>query len=133
MDRGRLVQQGSPGMVYGRPATEFAARFMGQANFLSPEMGSRLSGRGGRGPWILRPETIRIGRPEDPVPDCLAGPFEGTVRQARLLGNVVRYEVDLEGQTLTVDDLNRTPEERFSPGASVVLHLDPRCLQEVTG
>src|SRR5205823_608977 len=34
MDRGRIVQVGSPGEVYERPATRFVAGFLGDANFI---------------------------------------------------------------------------------------------------
>jgi iron(III) transport system ATP-binding protein len=37
MDRGRIVQLGSPAEIYARPATDYAADFLGSANLLAVE------------------------------------------------------------------------------------------------
>jgi iron(III) transport system ATP-binding protein len=85
VDRGELVQDGTPVEVYDRPATPFVAAFIGSINFLrgavkeaesvyrlgglrlrvSGENGSRRLGLGGRATIAIRPEDILL--PEEPA------------------------------------------------------------------
>ncbi len=51
MREGQVIDQGSPQDLYERPATEYAARFLGAANFLRPEGGT---------PLMIRPEHVEI-------------------------------------------------------------------------
>jgi len=59
MRQGRVEQVGTPAEVFERPATRFAAEFLGAANFFTAEDGGR---------FLVRPEKLRLcaGRPEDP-------------------------------------------------------------------
>ncbi|MFT8246553.1 ABC transporter ATP-binding protein [Roseomonas sp. BN140053] len=82
LDRGRLVQQGSPAELYERPATRFVAGFLGKSNFLAATVeardgpdfvalrvsGRRLLARGDGLPgeavlMSLRPEKIGVLAP----------------------------------------------------------------------
>jgi putative spermidine/putrescine transport system ATP-binding protein len=104
MQAGRLEQLDTPENVYRRPATAFAAEFVGAMNRLPGRVGDsgdvvvlghRLAilNPGGRQPGVavealLRPEAIAI------VPDS-AG--TGEVTQRTFLGSSVRLEVALDG------------------------------------
>ena len=46
-DEGKVVQVGSPHEVYERPATAFAANFLGDANFFEGKVAGARPGRGG--------------------------------------------------------------------------------------
>ncbi|NJC74077.1 ABC transporter ATP-binding protein [Planosporangium thailandense] len=66
MNKGRLVQVGSPEEVYRRPADLFVATFLGEANLL-PVSGGRVTGfrhaaatSRAEGIGVLRPEDIQI-------------------------------------------------------------------------
>jgi thiamine transport system ATP-binding protein len=50
MDRGRVLQVGTPTEVWARPASAFVARFLGFANVLDTEDGAVL----------VRPEAVRL-------------------------------------------------------------------------
>ena len=65
MRQGRIEQVGTPAEVFERPATRFAAEFLGAANFFPAEDG---------GSFLVRPEKLRLcarpaddGRPSVPV------------------------------------------------------------------
>jgi ABC-type Fe3+/spermidine/putrescine transport system ATPase subunit len=74
MSRGRLEQVGTPREIYERPATRFAAEFIGTANLFDgtadggtvrTDDGLALSidaPRAGRVTVVVRPEKLRLGR-----------------------------------------------------------------------
>jgi putative spermidine/putrescine transport system ATP-binding protein len=104
MQAGRLEQLDTPENVYRRPATAFAAEFVGAMNRLPGRvgesgdvqvLGQRLTvlNADGRQPGtaveaLLRPEAVAV------VPDA-AG--TGEIRQRTFLGASVRLEVMLDG------------------------------------
>lgn len=107
MREGRVEQSGSPREIYQFPATEFAARFVGQTNILRGIILSNsydevmttigavpcLSMRGlefGADAFIsIRPESFEI----DPN-----GPFEGEIRSIRYAGQSALLEVEMTGE-----------------------------------
>ena len=104
MRNGKVEQSGSPREIYQFPATEFAARFVGQTNILQGIILSNsydevmtsigpvpcLSMRGlefGTDAYIsIRPESFEID------PD---GPFGGKIRTIRYLGQSILLEVEI--------------------------------------
>jgi ABC-type Fe3+/spermidine/putrescine transport system ATPase subunit len=107
-DQGRVEQVGAPGDIYRRPATPFAARFVGDANVVAVEVverngdraGIELAGRRllaaceseqGAGPaWlVVRPESVRLVVGGD-------GP-RGTVRDLAFRGAGYTCLVELAG------------------------------------
>ncbi|WP_030378232.1 MULTISPECIES: ABC transporter ATP-binding protein [unclassified Streptomyces] len=95
LDRGRLLQVGSPADVYERPATPFVASFVGTSNMLTGEGARRIVGAAGT--YSIRPEKIRLSKEgEDPgLPEHAS--VTGTVAEAVYLGDATRFVVDLDG------------------------------------
>ncbi|MFJ2187078.1 ABC transporter ATP-binding protein [Kitasatospora sp. NPDC087861] len=91
---GRIEQVGTPAEVYERPATPFVAGFVGTANLLSGEDAARVFGSPGR--WAVRPEKIRMCRPDDPAsPDEVRA--AGRITDVVYAGAQTRFAVDLAG------------------------------------
>ena len=69
MNAGRIEQVGTPGEIYGRPATPFVADFVGRMNFLEGRIldDTRIDVRGAT---LMIAEPIRFG-PGTPVTVCL--------------------------------------------------------------
>jgi len=125
MDEGRIVQIGTPEEVYLRPATRYAAEFMGRATLLPvevapdgtlvPPAGPPLRGvthvlaPGARGAVCLRPEFVALA-PAD------GAELQGVVRDARFLGAVVRVAV--EGPWRTAIDADVSPRDWRALGAA---------------
>jgi sn-glycerol 3-phosphate transport system ATP-binding protein len=103
---GRVEQDASPAALYARPATAFAARFIGTPpmNILALPDGKRLLG--------VRPEEIRI------APDAERGGLEARVQSVEYLGADSILICAAAGQTLAVRAPGRV--ER-APGARVHL------------
>jgi len=104
MEKGNIMQIGSPEDIYARPANHFVADFIGKANFAAAEVVDartvRVGGKdvqvqphafaaGKQVSVMLRPEAATIGRAE--------GLFEGTVTRAMFLGSVLECVVNVAG------------------------------------
>ncbi|WP_447835976.1 ABC transporter ATP-binding protein [Aeromonas salmonicida] len=128
MNKGSIVQSGTPEEIYTQPASEFVASFIGHYNLLAPEQAKSLFGPRFRGTLALRPESITLlpagAQSLDP---CLPG----VIRQQQLLGNIIRYQVECEAGLLTVDTLNRSARDLLPVGTAVTLAVARDQLCEV--
>ncbi len=131
MDRGRIMQQGSPTEIYARPNNKFVAEFIGRSNWfagrLGPEDGSgictfetsdgltlRVPPPAERSPegheLCVRPERIAVvdGSAADPVPaDPNLNALRGIVIDSAPLGADVHIFIDLEsGKRMSVIEKN---------------------------
>jgi ABC-type Fe3+/spermidine/putrescine transport system ATPase subunit len=125
MNDGCVEQIGLPAEVYSRPASTFAAKFVGDANVLPVEV-QDVSGEDAsvtlaarrrqvscpgarRGPaWlVLRPEAVQVVRLDgEPAPDELAGlvrdvAFRGTGFQYRIAVDALETELKAEAPAST--------------------------------
>jgi spermidine/putrescine ABC transporter ATP-binding subunit len=136
-DEGKVVQAGNPHQVYERPATAFAANFLGDANFFEGKVlgPGRVAAPEGEiatddplpapgSPVILavRPEKISLARPE--APPATGNRLEGRLGQAVYSGMSTIYKVSLAARELTVFAQNLTARE-FAPGDPVRLEWSP--------
>ena len=128
---GRVVQVGAPSEVYERPETAFAARFLGDANFMTgtPGAGGVVTTPAfgpirtadplpvGDGPVMLavRPEKMRLVDSSDDGGD---NRIAGTVRQTVFSGNSVTYIVGAGDETIRVFAQNRG-DQVFGVGDAV--------------
>ena len=133
MDRGRVVQVGTPSQIYEFPASRFVADFVGTANLFEgtvraceaglitvqcAETGCDLlvdhagSFSPGQRIWVaLRPEKIRIGK--EPVTAGRVNQLRGTVWELGYLGNRSTYRIKTSsGKLITAFSQNerRTAE-----------------------
>jgi putative spermidine/putrescine transport system ATP-binding protein len=123
MNQGRVEQEGTPETLYTQPESEFVARFMGNYNLLDPRQSAALLGLEIVGHLAIRPEAIHVQQG--------AGALNGIIRQRQLLGNIVRYQVESAGVTLTVDRLNRNAGDLLPHGSPVCLLIDRADMREV--
>lgn len=70
----------------------------------------------------IRPETLGLSVQGEP---------DGVILNHSLLGNVIRYRVEVRGVQLIVDVLNRAPGDLYPDGQRVALSIDPSTLCEV--
>jgi sn-glycerol 3-phosphate transport system ATP-binding protein len=107
---GRVEQDAPPEALYARPATAFAARFIGTPpmNVLALEDRRRLLG--------VRPEDVRIGADREP------GAVEATVRSIEYLGADSILMCAIGAQAVAVRAPGRIA---LAPGARVHLAWAP--------
>jgi ABC-type Fe3+/spermidine/putrescine transport system ATPase subunit len=124
---GRLEQVGRPDDLYERPATSFVANFLGDCNLLcgtveglegglavvrtvdgrqvrgAPTTAEVVPGR--RAVGLVRPERVRLGRPDDDAaPNTAVGRIETMVYR----GGGRRYVVRLDGGATCLVDVPNT-------------------------
>ncbi|CCG88781.1 ABC transporter ATP-binding protein [Erwinia piriflorinigrans] len=122
MNKGKIVQSGNAESLYTAPVDLFAAGFIGHYNLLTVQQAMRLTGESFRSQVAIRPESLRLCRPEQGIPAQILG--------HSLLGNVIRYQVRAHEVELAVDVLNRAAEYH-AVGSWVGLLLDKQTLREV--
>ena len=144
INKGHMVQVGSPREIYFEPANEFVAGFVGHTNILRGQMGGLVNGSGlhavsltgggalrararhganGDVAVSIRPEDIVLSQAAPSDPDAL-NTLSGTVTSASFLGNVMHYEIAPEGAS-AVFRVEGAPARAYEPGAQVTMSFRP--------
>ncbi|HEY4390613.1 MAG TPA: ABC transporter ATP-binding protein [Paenibacillus sp.] len=128
MNKGSIVQQGTPEELYTTPRTEFVAQFMGSYNVLNRPEVLRLFGQvnGNADSFAIRPEALLLVSADTLSEALREGKqiVEGTVHSISILGNIIRYAIDAAGVRLIVDALNDGRSLRIREQSPVNLALD---------
>jgi spermidine/putrescine transport system ATP-binding protein len=136
IDQGRLMQIGAPQEIYERPATIFAAQFLGDANIFSGTRknaalvlsdGSRILAPGTASTVIVRPEKMLVFGDNEPPPAELANRLNGKILQAIYSGASVTYHIaapNLAGSTVLAFMQNREGNV-LTPQTSVTVAWSP--------
>jgi len=104
-NEGRIEQVGTPREVYERPATRFAAEFVGDSNTI--EMRGEAALGDVEGVFSLRPEKLRVSTAQPSVVEGVLA-VAGRVSDVQFHGASVRYVVALEdGSSMTAVTGNR--------------------------
>ena len=147
MNRGRVVQCGTPQEIYRRPTSVFVADFIGQANLLAGEVagaapggvrfrlnnGMELNARASRqmaagtaATLSVRPESMDILAVSDARPaerfSGDANTVAGVVREAVFVGPRVRALVDLGGGVQLWAERRDDEGTGLQPGEHVTVH-----------
>ena len=135
MDRGKVVQVGTPAEIYEFPQTRFVADFVGTTNLFEGVVASCAPGlttvscgetgcdllvddvgrfTPGQRVWVaLRPEKIRLSK--QPAESSRANQLRGTVHQLGYLGNRCTYQVKTaSGKLITVFSQNERRTSEWS-------------------
>ena len=126
MRDGRIEQFGRPIEIYNAPASRAVARFIGDFNVLEPEDFARVFGLKGDRACAIHPESITLGEPKS---GWISAPARITA--VRLLGSIVRYELEAGGFALKADALNRPDVPPFPEGTTTTLSVAPSNLREL--
>lgn len=124
MEKGQFVQQGRPELLYTRPETKSIAAFIGHYNILTPDEVYRLFGHHSRAHIAIRPESIYIEDQSRLFSDSLSETFTGKVLTVQLLGNIIRYQIEVKGVQLTLDTLNRGLMRLFPIGSELSIRFN---------
>jgi putative spermidine/putrescine transport system ATP-binding protein len=131
MNKGSIVQQGKPEDIYTKPTNEFVASFMGHYNLITADIANKWFNLSGQDKVAIRPESIYIRETGRQYGTHISSPMAGTVISHQLLGNVIRYNVKVDQQALTVDLLNRSSERLIAKGSSLELMFNLNEIQPV--
>jgi spermidine/putrescine transport system ATP-binding protein len=138
MEKGQIVQLGTPREVYEKPRSRFVAEFVGQSNFLEGrvvqsdhaqaevemESGLRLHVPAVLDAPIASPVTVQIRAERILVhqqqPSWSAGyKFPGVIERSIYVGNTIQYLISLETHDLLLSIRPTTGESPLARGTDV--------------
>ena len=142
MDRGRIQQIGTPSEIYYKPSSRFVADFIGESNFLDVEAAANEPGLvrladgravpcatngshgAGRATLMIRPESIRVGDPQE-APEAS---LRGRIVQTSFLGSQTRIAVSCDSveAPVTASEFgrDRAVDRHLTPDREVALWWD---------
>lgn len=120
-NEGRVVQVGTPELVYKKPATSFVASFVGSSNLLPPDIVYGLVGR--RVFASLRPESIRF---------VDSGGHPATVVSVSFMGNSLRIALMVGEQRMTLTQPSSMPAPTVGQTVNVAWNDDDLHLMDET-
>jgi iron(III) transport system ATP-binding protein len=146
MNQGIIEQIGNPVEIYRFPNSRFVADFIGRANFIPGEVQARHASnltvkafgevieltdirrdfeQQQAVTLIIRPEMIRIKKTGEL--------FQGVIRRAVYLGDVIEYDVEVSGQLLTGLETDPYVMKPFPEGEPVTVGFAEGCIQVLPG
>ena len=131
MNKGEIVQAGTPEEIYTQPANEFVAGFMGHYNLVEADHAKQLFNIDMQSKVAIRPESIYVKEQGRQYGNHISAPQSGIIKNHQLLGNVIRYQVDVNECELTVDLLNRSSERLLANGSQLELLFNLNEIQPV--
>ena len=131
MNKGQIVQAGTPEEIYTQPADEFVAGFMGHYNLVDADKAKQLFNIDSQSKVAIRPESIYVKEAGRQYGQHISAPQTGTIKNHQLLGNVIRYQVAVDECELTVDLLNRSSERLLANGSQLELLFNLNEIQPV--
>ena len=100
---GKIEQSGTPEQIYTRPATNFAATFIGNYNLPSAADFNKAFGANVQAQDVaVRPEIVTLSKQPIPKEEGLLV-AEGTIVNHISQGNMTRYSVNIDGLLLNAD------------------------------
>jgi spermidine/putrescine transport system ATP-binding protein len=146
MNKGRIVQVGTPIDLYRSPVSLFVAAFVGSSNVWhgvvieSDERGTVVSvdgiqvrgavatgvHPGDRVAVVLRSEVARLSALTNAEPVDRLASMQGTVADVLFIGAVVHYRVDVAGRRLTVSRPSHEEALVLGEGKDVTVTWNPK-------
>ncbi len=114
MDRGRIVQMGAPSEIYARPASGYAADFLGSANLIPTGDGKFK---------VVRREEIEIGSPTIAGGASLGDDMAGVIEGVEFRGSVTGYRVRTAVGLIHVDTWSVQHGRTHERGEEVMLRI----------
>jgi iron(III) transport system ATP-binding protein len=143
LDKGRLMQLGTPLEIYSRPVNKFVAGFMGTTNFIRGKVGDisgdytevqtadglTLHGKGRglrKGQEVevaVRPENIEfLSESQASTWPKAINIFQAKIARATYVGELIDYQLHLHDSLIRAKgDVRR----KLAPGETVIVYIDP--------
>ena len=121
MNKGKVVQSGSPSEIYTSPVNTFVAKFIGNYNVCNMEVFRKLvrSTELKGNEVAIRPEVLQlVSVGEDSLDLQENWGIKGFIKDVSMTGNVLRYEVETDESAFLVDYLHHRGK-MFEQGARV--------------
>ena len=146
MNQGIIEQIGTPVEIYRFPTSKFVANFIGRANFVTGEvqamkernltvkaMGKIIELTNIRREFKTKEMVTLIVRPEMTRIKKTGELFNGIIRRAVYLGDVIEYDVEVNGQLITGLETDPYVMELFPEGEQVTVGFAEGCIEVLPG
>ncbi len=142
MNKGEVIQIGTPRDIYEHPVNRFVTMFVGESTILKARVAAvdgvtcRLAigsfeaaaphrddvSVGDEVALVLRPESVLLGAEAE---NADANVLRGTVQDHSYQGSIIRYRLDLAGQTLIAEAANRSDREVLDNNSEIAIGWRP--------
>lgn len=142
MNQGVIEQIGTPVEMYRYPNNRFVANFIGRANFISGLVQEQKEGKltvkvmdkaitlkNIKREFTEKEEVTLVVRPEMTRVKKTNELLNGIIRRAVYLGDVIEYDVEVNGQLITGLESDPYVMELFSEGEQVTVGFAEGCIQ----
>ncbi len=119
MNKGVIAQMGTPDEIYKKPADKFVATFIGSYNVFTAAEATQIFGTVINNEIAIRPEVISIVSGETQNSDYHY--FKVTVKDAYMMGSLLRIECYKDNIKLHVDVLNNSVN--IAPNNTVTVQI----------
>lgn len=124
---GHIVQEGEPQSIYRSPNNAFVSKFIGSYNVIDVEKWNEITSRHFTDSKYIaiRPETFTFNPGKHPIE------LTGEIKQMTMLGSIIRFNVEVNGEIVTIDELNRTSNFK-TPGEKCSIYIEEEDLIQVS-
>ncbi|EKD87767.1 MAG: Iron(III)-transport ATP-binding protein sfuC [uncultured bacterium] len=142
MNQGIIEQIGTPVEMYRFPNNRFVANFIGRANFVTGIVQEQKDGKltvkvldevltlkNIKREFAEKEEVTLVVRPEMTRVKKTNELFKGVIRRAVYLGDVIEYDVEVNGQLITGLESDPYIMELFAEGEQVTVGFAEGCIQ----
>ncbi|WP_246476440.1 ABC transporter ATP-binding protein [Salicibibacter cibi] len=134
MKDGEIIQEASPTELYSKPKTPFVADFVGSSNIYKADstqdekgikindnfiLLTRYSSTKSSERALIRPEGIEILKEKNDGDNIV----EGQVTMSTYFGPLIRYDVDIGGVGITVEEDYTTGTPIYEEGDNIILYI----------
>ena len=136
-NEGVIQQVGAPIDLYNHPKNLFVANFLGTINAIKGKISNgtfsdgnnfKLENLKGNNAdhcsLLVRPQNIYFEKKNDNEQN-----FKGKIQSKEFLGNIIRYQVLISGQVLTIDSMHEGKEKIYSKNEDVDVFINPETSQ----
>lgn len=116
MQKGKIVQNSNANDLYLQPASKFVASFIGNYNILDANNLGKIITHDFKDEVVIRPETISISK--------TSGDARGKITNVTLLGNIIRYDVLVNGVELKIDTLNYSKDSFYCANDEIYVSIN---------
>lgn len=121
MNNGRISQTASSSDIFYRPADLFVARFIGNANILTPAEFGRLTGESVDCNVVIQPHMFKL---EPPVSKAAHLKLEAQVMETSVSGSVVRYLMKIRDISIRVEGPTAMGGKYHAADDRITLYVD---------
>jgi len=142
MNQGIIEQIGTPVEMYRFPNNRFVANFIGRANFISGVVQEQKEGKltvkvldevitlkNIKREFTAKEEVTLVVRPEMTRVKKTDELFKGIIRRSVYLGDVIEYDVEVNGQLITGLESDPYVMDLFTEGEQVTVGFAEGCIQ----